>query len=56
MMHRLNPKLCHVEIRDLRFQSGRDRLGRMKIVRLFRNWHGGVMVKAVVYEAQEGED
>ena len=23
---------------------------------LFRNWHGSVMVKAVVYEAQVGED
>ena len=34
------------------FQSGRNRLGRMKKVWLFSNWHGGVMVKAVVYEAQ----
>ena len=32
------------------FQSGRNRLGRMKKVWLFRNWHGGVIVKAVVYE------
>jgi len=38
------------------FQSGRNRLGRMKKVWLFSNWHGGVMVKAVVYEAQGGED
>ena len=36
------------------FQSGRNRLGRMKKVRLFGNWHGGVMVKAVVYEARGG--
>ena len=33
------------------FHSGRNRLGRMKKVWLFSNWHGGVMVKAVVYEA-----
>ena len=26
----------------------------MKKVRLFSNWHGGVMVKAVVYEARWG--
>ena len=38
------------------FQSGRNRLGRMKKVWLFSNWHAGVMVKAVVYEAQGGED
>ena len=38
------------------FQSGRNRLGRMKKVLLFSNWHGGVMVQAVVYEAQGGED
>ena len=38
------------------FQSGRNRLGRMKKVWLFSNWHGGVMVKAVVYEAQGSED
>ena len=31
------------------FQSGRNRLGRMKKVFLFSNWHGGVMVKAVVH-------
>ena len=37
------------------FQSGRNRLGRIKKVRLFSNWHGGVMVKAVVYQAQGGE-
>ena len=36
------------------FQSGRNRLGRMKKVRLFGNWHGGVMVEAVVYEARGG--
>ena len=36
------------------FQSGRNRLGRMKKVWLFSNWHGGVMVKAVVYEAHKG--
>ena len=34
----------------------KNRLGRMKKVWLFRNWHGGVMVKAVMYEAQGGED
>ena len=34
------------------FQSGRNRLRRMKKVWLFSNWHGGVIVKAVVYEAQ----
>ena len=28
----------------------------MKKVWLFSNWHGGVMVKAVVYEAQAGMD
>ena len=42
------------------FQSGRNRLGRMKKVwlfgRPFGNWHGGVMVKAVVHQAQGGED
>ena len=38
------------------FQSGKNRLGRMKKVWPFSNWHGGVMVKAVVYEAQGGED
>ena len=38
------------------FKSGRNRLGRMKKVWLFSNWHGGVMVKVVVYEAQGGED
>ena len=36
------------------FQSARNRLGRMKKLRLFCNWHGGVMVKAVVYEARGG--
>ena len=39
-----------------RFQSGKNRLGRMKKVWLFSNSHGGTMVKAVVYEAQGGED
>ena len=37
---------------------GRNRLGRMKKVWLFSNWsnwHGGVMVKAVVHQAQRGE-
>ena len=36
------------------FQSGRNRLGRMKKVWLFSNWHGGVMVKAVVDQAKGG--
>ena len=34
----------------------RNRLGRMKKVWLFSNWHDGVMVKAVVHQAQGGED
>ena len=34
------------------FQSGRNRLGRMNKEWLFRNWHGGVMVKAVVHQGQ----
>ena len=38
------------------FQSGRNRLGRMKKMWLFSNWHGGVMVKALVQQAQGGED
>ena len=38
------------------FLSGRNRLGRMKKVWLFSNWHGDVMVKAVVCEGQGGED
>ena len=38
------------------FQSGRNRLGRMKKVWLFSNWHGGVMFKAVVHQTQGGED
>ena len=38
------------------FQSGRNRLGRMKKVCLFSNWHGGVMVNAVMYKAHGGED
>ena len=36
------------------FQSARNRLGRMKKVWLFSIWHGGVMVKAMVYEARGG--
>ena len=32
----------------------KPRLGRMKKARLFGNWHGGVMVEAVVYEARGG--
>ena len=38
------------------FQSGRNRprLGRMKKVWLFSNWHDGVMVKAMVHQAQGG--
>ena len=38
------------------FQSGRNRLGRMKKLWLFRIWHVGVMVKAVMHQAQGGED
>ena len=38
------------------FQSGRNRLGRMKKVWLISNWHGRVMVKTVVHQAQGGED
>ena len=38
------------------FQSERNRSGRMKKVWLFSNRQGGVMVKAVVYEAQGSED
>ena len=34
------------------FQSGRNRLGRMKKVWLFSNWHGGLMVKVVVHQGQ----
>ena len=36
------------------FQSGRNRLGKMKKVWLFCNWHGGVMVKAVVCTKPKG--
>ena len=36
------------------FQSGRNRIGRMKKVWLFSNWHGGVMVEAVVHQALRG--
>ena len=28
----------------------------MKTVRLFSSWRGGVMVKAVMHQAQRGED
>ena len=38
------------------FQSGRNRLGRMKKVCLLSNWRGGVTVKAEVHQAQGGED
>ena len=38
------------------FQSGRNRLGRIKIVWPVSNWHDGVRVKAVLFEAQGGED
>ena len=38
------------------FQSKGNLLGRMKKVRLFSNWHGGAMVKAVAHQAQGGED
>ena len=39
------------------FQSGRDRLGKNeKKTWLFGNWHGGVMVKTVVHQAQGAED
>ena len=40
------------------FQSGRNRLGRMKKVWPFSNWHGGVMVEAVhvVHQGQGNED
>ena len=34
----------------------KNRLGRMKKVWLIGNWLGGVMVKAVVHQAQGGED
>ena len=37
-------------------QSGRNRLGRMKKEWLFTNWHSGIMVKAVVHQAQGGEE
>ena len=38
------------------FQSGRNRLGRIKKVWPVSNWQGVVMVKAVLFEAQGGED
>ena len=38
------------------FQSGKNRLGTMKKMWPFSNWHGGGMVKAVLYEAQGSED
>ena len=34
------------------FQSGRNRLGRMKKAWRFSNWQGGLMVKAVVHQGQ----
>ena len=34
----------------------KNRLCRVKKVWLFSNWHGGVMVKAVVHQAQGDED
>ena len=37
------------------FQSGRNRLNRMKKGWLFSNWRSGVMVKAVVHQAQGSE-
>ena len=33
------------------FQSRKNRLGKMKKMWPFSNWHGGGMVKAVLYEA-----
>ena len=33
----------------------KNRLGRIKKVLPFSNWHGGVMLKAVVFEARGGE-
>ena len=38
------------------FQSGRNRLGRIKIAAQVSNWHGGVVVKAVLFEVQGCED
>ena len=38
------------------FQSGRNRLGRIERAAPFSNWHGGVMVKAVLFEVLGGED
>ena len=38
------------------FQTGRNRLGRMKKVWQFSHWHGRVMVKAVVHQSQGGGD
>ena len=37
------------------FQSGRNRLGRMKKGWLFSNWHGGLVVKAVVHQGQKAK-
>ena len=36
--------------------GARNRLGRMKKGWVFSNWHGGVVVKAVLHQAQGGED
>ena len=38
------------------FQSGRNRLGRMKKGWRLSIWYGCVIVKAVVHQAQGGED
>ena len=34
----------------------KGRLSRIKKVRMVNNWHGGVIVKAVLFEAQGGQD
>ena len=58
-----NKMPCCVGLAARNFGNGRVVLcawetikGRMKKVRLFSNWHGGVMVKAVVYVAHGGVD
>ena len=38
------------------FQSGRNRLGRLKKVWSVSKLHGSVMVKAVLFEGQGGEN
>ena len=38
------------------FQSGRNRLSRIKKVWSVSSWYRGVIVKAVLFEAQAGED